>query len=131
MFVQLKLNKDAQSKCIGGGSINVQLISYIQFFIFSALCCYLVLAAPVEKEEKPDPYSFSFEESNEDGTQMTRQESGNEQGVVQGSYSYIDANGITRIVNYIADDDGFRASISSNEPGVITSEPASVQYSVQ
>ncbi|CAG2104659.1 unnamed protein product [Medioppia subpectinata] len=34
---------------------------------------------------------------------------------------------LTRKVDYIADDHGFRASISSNEPGVGSASPADVQ----
>ncbi|OTF80041.1 cuticle protein-like protein [Euroglyphus maynei] len=55
---------------------------------------------------------------------MTRQENGDGAGNVQGSYSYRDAYGLARVVNYVADHNGFRAEIQTNEPGTETSNPA-------
>ncbi|KAH9419834.1 hypothetical protein DERP_001665 [Dermatophagoides pteronyssinus] len=83
-------------------------------------------AALVEHEENypPQPFSYSYDTVDEYGTQMTRQESGDGAGTVRGSYSYRDANGMARIVNYIADHNGFRAEIQTNEPGTQTSNPA-------
>ena len=83
-------------------------------------------AAIVEQEEQypPQPFSYSYDTVDEYGTQMTRQESGDGAGTVRGSYSYRDANGMARIVNYIADHNGFRAEIQTNEPGTLTSAPA-------
>lgn len=43
-----------------------------------------------------------------------------------GSYGLRDADGRIRTVNYIADAAGFRATISSNEPGVESKSPADV-----
>lgn len=91
----------------------------------------MVSAAPTPDDEKPDPYSFAFEETDEFGTKLSRQESGDERGVIQGQYSYTDATGLTRTVQYIADDDGFRANIISNEPGLTNSAPAGANYQVQ
>lgn len=34
-----------------------------------------------------------------------------------GSYGYTDAYGVYRKVDYVADENGFRATIRSNEPG--------------
>ena len=34
-----------------------------------------------------------------------------------GSYGYTDGHGIYRQVDYVADKNGFRASIKTNEPG--------------
>lgn len=39
--------------------------------------------------------------------------------------------GLTRTVNYVADDDGFRAQVDSNEPGLKSGESAGVTYNVQ
>lgn len=91
----------------------------------------MVMGAPID-DEKPEPYSFNFESTDEYGTKIARQEESDANGVVRGQYSYIDANGLTRTVVYEADDvNGFRASISSNEPGVVNSQPAAAQYVVQ
>ena len=42
-----------------------------------------------------------------------------------GSYGLRDADGRVRVVNYVADALGFRASVSTNEPGVdVKQDPA-------
>ena len=88
------------------------------------------LAAPAV-DEAPSPYSFGFEEQNVNHT-LTRQETGDAQGVIRGQYSYIDLNGLTRVVVYVADPvNGFQAEVKSNEPGLISSAPAAAVYSVQ
>lgn len=47
-------------------------------------------------------------------------------GQVVGSYGLRDADGRLRTVNYVADALGYRASITSNEPGVEPKDPAAV-----
>ncbi|KAH9392798.1 hypothetical protein TYRP_005886 [Tyrophagus putrescentiae] len=97
--------------------------------LLATVCVYLVAAAPAA-DEKPEPYAFNFESTDEAGTKIARQESGDASGKITGQYSYTDANGLTRTVNYIADDDGFRAEVQSNEPGLISSAPAAATYNV-
>lgn len=58
-----------------------------------------------EIPQKPQPFSFGFMSMAKDG-QQSRQEQQDESGKVTGSYSIQDANGITRIVEYYADDTG-------------------------
>lgn len=119
----------------------------------------VVFAAPAQ-EEAPTPYEFQFNEKNENHT-LSRTESGDASGVVQGSYTLIDRDGRQRVVNYRADPvNGFTAQvirftkersgpffdlsstdhkfslsfspqIQSNEPGLISSNPAAATYSVQ
>jgi len=84
---------------------------------------------PIE-DESPKPFSFSYNNADEFGTQWTREESGDANGVVRGSYSYRDASGQYRVVTYVADADGFRAVVDSNEPGLVPHEPANVVYNV-
>lgn len=106
--------------------------SYLTFSQELAVCVVffaVVFAAPAQ-DEAPSPYEFNFQEKNENHT-LARQESGDAQGVVRGSYQLIDRDGRTRTVNYVADDDGFRAEIQSNEPGLISSAPAAATYNVQ
>ena len=87
--------------------------------------------ATVLLEEKPQPYQFGFNAADEFGTQWTRQETADENGAVKGSYSYKDATGLFRTVEYLADDiNGFRANVRSNEPGLESSAPADVVYNV-
>jgi len=91
----------------------------------------VIARSPPAQEEAPTPYEFSFQESNANHT-LGRQESGDASGVVKGSYTYTDKNGLTRTVNYVADPvTGFQAQVQSNEPGLVSSNPAAATYSVQ
>lgn len=67
-------------------------------------------------------YAFSYNEGHVSGGSF-REESGSP-GNVQGSYGLQDADGRIRTVRYVADANGYRASISSNEPGVADLSPA-------
>lgn len=75
--------------------------------------------------DAPTPYQFSYTAPAEGGS-STHQESGDGNGRVTGSYSIRDDDGRSRIVEYVADEDGFRASISTNEPGTANQNPADV-----
>ncbi|CAN7996624.1 unnamed protein product, partial [Ixodes hexagonus] len=89
------------------------------------LCCLVAYAASQAVENNPpQPYSFGYDNTDEFGTRLTRQETGDEFNGKTGSYSYTDAAGVHRTVNYVADADGFRATVDTNEPGTKTSEPA-------
>ncbi|XP_013782790.1 cuticle protein 10.9-like [Limulus polyphemus] len=91
-----------------------------------------VVAVPKPVEvEKPEPYDFSYETKDEDGNTQARQESGDGTGAVSGSYSYTDANGLFRRVNYVADAEGFKSSIETNEPGTANANPADVEVTAQ
>ncbi|XP_077552974.1 uncharacterized protein LOC144167658 [Haemaphysalis longicornis] len=79
-----------------------------------------------EPVDPPHPYSFSYDFTNEFGTRLAQAESGDENNVKTGTYSYSEANGIYRTVNYIADKDGFRVTVDTNEPGTKSSAPADV-----
>jgi len=73
------------------------------------------------------PYSFGYVADATDG-RSSRQETSDGSGVVRGSYELSSADGIKRIVNYIADKDGFRAQVQTNEPGTESKSPAFVQF---
>lgn len=47
---------------------------------------------------------------------------------MRGSYGFTDENGIRREVHYVADHNGFRAEIKTNEPGTISGNSAGVNY---
>lgn len=70
-------------------------------------------------------YNFGYDEDHTSGGSF-RREAGNALGAKEGSYGLRDADGRVRVVSYIADELGFRASISSNEPGIMPSTPAGV-----
>ncbi len=48
-----------------------------------------------------------------------------------GSYGYKDKHGIMREVDYVADKNGFRAHIRTNEPGTAPKDPAAVKLDSQ
>ena len=70
-------------------------------------------------------YQFGYGIKDGDGSENFRKESGEGKNK-WGSYGLRDSDGRWRIVNYIADEKGFRVKIDSNEPGVISSAPAGV-----
>ncbi|XP_076358832.1 uncharacterized protein LOC143251278 [Tachypleus tridentatus] len=86
---------------------------------------------PVDDLSEPIPYDTGFNVQDELGTSLSRQESGDGQGNVQGSYGYVDPNGAWREVKYTAGAGGFQASILTNEPGTSNQSPADVQVSAQ
>lgn len=81
-----------------------------------------------EVPQNPQPFSFGFMSMAKDGSQA-RQESQDANGKVTGSYSIVDANGISRVVEYYADETGFHANIKSNEPGLEQGELGSATIS--
>lgn len=92
-----------------------------------------VLAVPAVKPsviESADPYDFGYQSIDEQGTRKHHQEKSNGK-VVKGSFGYLDPLGVYRTVKYVADEDGFRAVVSSNEPGMGTSSSADAVYNVQ
>ncbi|KAH7964386.1 hypothetical protein HPB51_027372 [Rhipicephalus microplus] len=94
------------------------------------LCCILAVAASAPVEEyPPQPYSFSYDTTDEFGTRLTREETGDANNYKVGSYSYTDPNGITRTVKYTADAEGFHVTVETNEPGTTSSNPADALYS--
>ncbi|KAH7965563.1 hypothetical protein HPB49_008751 [Dermacentor silvarum] len=94
------------------------------------LCCLFVYAAAQQAslDGPPQPYSFSYDNTDEYGTRISQQETGDENNNKVGSYSYTDPNGVTRTVKYTADADGFHVVVETNEPGTKTSNPADAQY---
>ncbi|KFM72673.1 Cuticle protein 14 isoform a, partial [Stegodyphus mimosarum] len=68
-------------------------------------------------------YQFSYSVSNTEGEQFRNEET-DPIGRVIGSYGLKHNDGTHRIVDYVADKDGFHAHIRSNEPGVASSEAA-------
>ncbi|KAH6938679.1 hypothetical protein HPB50_011714 [Hyalomma asiaticum] len=65
----------------------------------------------------PQPYSFGYDNVDEYGNRQFRSEQGDANNAKTGSYGYRDVNGLYRRVNYVADANGFRATVDTNEPG--------------
>lgn len=83
--------------------------------------------AAEEAEPAPEPYSFEYTAETEDGASTNRQEQQTADGVVTGFYIIKEPNGNQRRVDYIADKDGYRATISTNELGTESANPANVE----
>ncbi|GBN63006.1 hypothetical protein AVEN_218264-1, partial [Araneus ventricosus] len=83
-------------------------------------------------KEVPQPYNFDYQSADEQGNTHYHREEADASGTVRGSYGYTDIQGLYRVVDYIADVNGFRASIRTNEPGTDGKEsPADVQMTVE
>lgn len=59
-----------------------------------------------------EPYAFDYAVEG-----STRREQGDKDGVVRGQYTLQNPDGTQRIVDYVADQDGFRAQVRTNEFG--------------
>ncbi|EEC06419.1 cuticle protein, putative [Ixodes scapularis] len=93
------------------------------------LCClFAYVACGVVVEHPPQPYNFGYDNVDGFGTRMTRQETGDAFNNKVGSYSYVDAFGVTRVVKYVADATGFHPTVETNEPGTKTSVPADAPF---
>lgn len=75
-------------------------------------------AAPIPETE---PYAFDYSVEG-----SSRRESGDTKGVVRGQYTLQNPDGSRRVVDYIADRDGFRATVNTNEFGTESKAPANV-----
>ncbi|XP_075728207.1 uncharacterized protein LOC142769138 [Rhipicephalus microplus] len=76
----------------------------------------------------PHPYEFGYDTVDEFGNTQYRHETSDVHNNKHGFYGYTDANGIYRRVDYVADSNGFRAHIRTNEPGTTSSAPAGALY---
>ncbi|KAG8179243.1 hypothetical protein JTE90_004071 [Oedothorax gibbosus] len=81
--------------------------------------------------EDINPYTFEFQMNDGNGTTQQRQETRQENGDVQGSYSYWDPFGIFRIVEYYTDAGGYHAKVTSNEPGLASKNSANTIFVVE
>ena len=81
--------------------------------------------------QPPQPHSFSYDDTDDEGNQRFHSETGDGNGKVTGSYGYKDAYGVYRVVDYVADENGYRATIRSNEPGMEAPGPADVELNLE
>lgn len=65
----------------------------------------------------PEPYEFKYDVTDEEGNRQHHEQSSDGSGTVRGTYGYTDRDGIFREVEYVADANGYRAMIKTNEPG--------------
>ncbi|XP_054716840.1 cuticle protein 10.9-like [Uloborus diversus] len=86
-----------------------------------AVCLAIVQAYPELSGNSASPYSFGYASS-----ESARQESSDASGKVTGSYRVTNEDGSVRVVNYVADDQGFRAEVETDEAGTTDDQPADV-----
>jgi len=87
--------------------------------------------ATLEEDDEPlvrVPYAFNYAAENDDGSAHAREESGDESGTVRGFYTVTDPDGRSRRVEYVADANGFRATVITNEVGTESRDPANVSF---
>ncbi|OTF73300.1 cuticle protein viking-like protein, partial [Euroglyphus maynei] len=66
--------------------------------------------------------------ANDDGSGTTRSETGDANGQITGFYIIKGLDGQDRRVDYIADENGFRAQVTTSEMGTVSHEPDSAAY---
>lgn len=90
----------------------------MQVVVFASLALFICIqAAPLEPIQYEDNPNYSFQYSVADPiTGDTKSQQETRQGdSIQGQYSLVEPDGVTRTVNYFADDvGGFRAEVSKN-----------------
>ncbi|KAH6937523.1 hypothetical protein HPB50_001323 [Hyalomma asiaticum] len=76
-------------------------------------------------------HSFGYDTRDEFGTQLFHKEQGDASNAKTGTYGYRDANGLYRTVTYVADANGFRATIDTNEPGTAPGASADAVFNAK
>ncbi|CAG5005487.1 unnamed protein product [Parnassius apollo] len=97
----------------------VQKLVILSGLILSAACMVLHQAPlpeyfPIRYEEQPTNYDFAYEVNDPHTGDFKRQQESRRGGIVLGQYSLLQPDGVTRIVNYRADDhNGFKAVVNN------------------
>ncbi|CAK1593554.1 unnamed protein product [Parnassius mnemosyne] len=97
----------------------VQKLAIFSGLIVSATCMVLHLAPspeyfPIQYQEQPPNYNFAYEVNDPHTGDFKRQQESRRGGTVLGQYSLLQPDGVTRIVNYRADDHtGFKAVVNN------------------
>lgn len=75
-----------------------------------------MVRAPEQQLRIYSPYKFGFDDRH-NGGRVARHEEYDGTGRVTGFYTIEDPDGRRRLVKYVADENGFRAQVLTNEPG--------------
>jgi hypothetical protein len=109
----------------------------MQFFVIAALIAAATAnpavntgsSAVSRSDDGLGNFAFGYNEDHATGGSFRKEQSTH--GGVVGSYGLRDADGRVRTVNYVADALGYRASISTNEPGTdVKQDPAAADYNL-
>lgn len=109
--------------------ISILVVSTLLVIMSNQISCQQQVPPSEPYSHHFDPYSYGYESEDNQGNKQWKQERSNHPHEVHGSYGYRDHHGIYREVTYVADQNGFRANIKTNEPGVTVSDksPASTK----
>lgn len=88
-----------------------------------------VVTQKSEPEAAPEPYAFSYSAESQGGF-STHNESRDERGKVRGFYTILGEDGRERRVDYEADENGYRANVSTNEIGTRSGPTGNARYFV-
>merc|ERR1712106_749837 len=96
-----------------------------------AVASPVVVASPTEgsqyhSQDDIGQYSYGYSDSN-----SVKQEVKTADGVIRGSYSYVDADGIVQTVSYIADALGFRVGATNLPVHVVDGQATPAQAAIQ
>lgn len=127
----ITINFDSQQKYKETDS-RVMRWSLIALFLLplfaNQINCHHVASNHEVHPYKYNPYSYGYDIEDNYGNKQWRQERSHNSQEVHGSYGYRDNLGIYREVTYVADKNGFRANIKTNEPSLSGSkDPAGVK----
>lgn len=89
----------------------------------------VVLSAPAEPQFPPTPYAYSYS-ADSTGGQASHSEQGDGNGRVSGFYTILGADGRERRVEYVADENGYRATVQTNEVGTKADSAANAEFIV-
>lgn len=81
-----------------------------------------------ENEPAPEPFNFAYTSETADGSSSSHEATQTIDGVVTGSYTIKEPNGQERRVDYIADANGYRATVRTNELGTESKNTADAVY---
>ncbi|KAF8773308.1 Cuticle protein 16.8 like protein [Argiope bruennichi] len=113
-------------KVFGETSFTTWIMVFKILLALIGLSTAFAMPVTEEKPEKSQPYHFEYEAKADHGIHYRKEESDGH-GHVKGMYGYLDTDGMFREVQYVADEDGFRAEIMTNEPGTTDQKHADVQ----
>ncbi|XP_067118695.1 cuticle protein 10.9-like [Centruroides vittatus] len=104
----------------------IKVICIVALFV-----CALAQRAPIA-DEAPKPFAFDYAAKvggeGEVAGSLSANAVGDAQGRVEGSYSFEIEDGRRRVVSYVADKDGFRANVQTNEQGTKPESPADAVF---
>lgn len=118
--------------------IYIQVLICLASFVAVVSASHLLAPAPVvpaaintgassqyRSQDNLGQYSFGYDEAGATGGSF-RHEKSDALGNRVGSYGLTGADGRVRIVNYVADANGYRANVQTNEPGTESRDSAGV-----